>query len=186
LGYGKEENGECSKVAEEKTISSPSDSKKGIKPACPHQNKNHSGKYKGHFNYFLTYKKNDYGHRSSNHDVAKDHKKKVWVEKTSMPTGSETRQKEPLSRPRDKEIMLKEKQRNYCTHCEMSGHWIGKCWKVHPQLRPKHGKRVVQAPAKKEEADEGVSPMNNNPRSSSSKRSDYPRSICLNGLVRNG
>jgi hypothetical protein len=36
LGYGKEENGECSKVAEEKTISSPSDSKKGIKPTCPH------------------------------------------------------------------------------------------------------------------------------------------------------
>jgi hypothetical protein len=96
--------------------------------------------------------------RSSNHDVAKDHKKKVWVAKTSMPTGSETRQKEPLSRPRDKEIMLKEKQRNYCTHCEMSGHWIGKCWKVHPQLHPKRGKRVVQAPAKKEEADEGVSP----------------------------
>jgi hypothetical protein len=37
LGYGKEENGEFSKVVEAKTISSPSDSKKGIKPACPHQ-----------------------------------------------------------------------------------------------------------------------------------------------------
>jgi hypothetical protein len=42
LGYGKEENGECSKVAEAKTISSPSDSKKGIKPACPHQIKDNS------------------------------------------------------------------------------------------------------------------------------------------------
>jgi hypothetical protein len=47
---------------------------------------------------------------------------------------------------------------NYCTHCEMSGHWIGKCWKVHPQLHPKRGKRVIQAPVKKEEEDDGASP----------------------------
>jgi hypothetical protein len=109
LGYGKEENGECSKVVEEKTISSPLYSKKGIKPSCPHQSKNHSRNYKGHFNSFLTYKKNDYGHRSSNHDVAKDHKKKTWVEKMSMPTESGTKQREHLSCLRDKNIMLKEK-----------------------------------------------------------------------------
>jgi hypothetical protein len=47
LGYGKEENGECSKVVEEKSISSPSDSKKGIKSPIPQQNKkkNPLGKY---------------------------------------------------------------------------------------------------------------------------------------------
>jgi len=38
----------------------------------------------------------------------------------------------------------------------MCGHWIGKCWKFHPQLRPKRGKKVIHAPAKKKEANEGV------------------------------
>jgi hypothetical protein len=151
LGYGKEENGECSKVVEEKTISSPSDSMKGIKPACPHQSKNHSGKYKGHFNSFLTYEKDDYGHRSSNHDVAKDRKKKTWVEKTSMPTGSGTKKREPLSRLHDKEILLKEKRRNYCTHCEISGHWEKKCWKLHPEIRQRPSNRqIAKTPTKKE------------------------------------
>ena len=99
LGYGKKENGECSKVAEGKTISSSLVSMKGIKLACPHQRKNHSGKYKGHFNSFLTYKKNDYGHRSSNHDVAKDRMKTVWVKKTDVSTGSETKKKPHLLSP---------------------------------------------------------------------------------------
>jgi len=67
----------------------------------------------------------------------------------------------------------------------MSGHWIGKCWKVHPQLRPKRGKRVIQALAKKEEEDGGVSPMTIIPEEFFKKIS-YPRSIRLNGLVRNG
>jgi len=123
--------------------------------------------------------------RPSNRDVVKNHKKITWVKKTSMPTGSETRKKEPLSRPGENEILLKEKQMNYCTHCEMSGHWIGKCWKVHPQLRPKRGKRVIQALAKKEEEDGGVSPMTIIPEEFFKKIS-YPRSIRLNGLVRNG
>ena len=90
LTYGKEENGECSKVVEEKTISSPTDSKKGIKLYCPHQIRDNSRRYKGHSNSFVANKKNDLCFRSSNHDVAKHHKKKVWVEKTSMLTGSET------------------------------------------------------------------------------------------------
>jgi hypothetical protein len=75
----------------------------------------------------------------------------------STSTGSGTKQREPLSHPRDKKIRLKEKKRNYFTDCEMSGHWIGKCWKVHPQLCPKCGKRVTPDIAKKEEAYEGVS-----------------------------
>jgi hypothetical protein len=27
------------------------------------------------------------------------------------------------------------KSHNYCTHFQMSGHWIRKCWKLHPELR---------------------------------------------------
>ena len=34
----------------------------------------------------------------------------------------------------------------------MSNHWIDKCWKLHPR----HGKEVVQAPAKEKVADERV------------------------------
>jgi hypothetical protein len=128
-------------------------------------NKDKPGRYKVHVhsNSFFDFKKHDsckmHFHSTFYRDVAKNHKKKTWVKKTSMSTGSETKKREPLSRPRDKEIMLKVKRRNYCNHCEMSGHWIGKCWKVHPQICPKRGKRVVQALAKKKEADEGVSPV---------------------------
>jgi hypothetical protein len=38
----------------------------------------------------------------------------------------------------------------------MSGHWVDKCWKLHPQLHPKHCKEVVQEPTKEEVADERV------------------------------
>jgi hypothetical protein len=27
------------------------------------------------------------------------------------------------------------KSHNYCTHFQMSGHWIRKCWKLHPELQ---------------------------------------------------
>jgi len=58
LGYGKEENEEFSKVVEAKAISSPSDSKKGIKSASPHMIKDNSGRYKAHVpsNYFFNSK----------------------------------------------------------------------------------------------------------------------------------
>jgi hypothetical protein len=89
--YGQEEIGECSKVVEaratSKTISSPSDSKKGIKSASPHQIKDNSGRYKIHSNSFLEYKKNDLCITSSNCDVAKHQMKKVWVKKTACVHG---------------------------------------------------------------------------------------------------
>jgi hypothetical protein len=36
------------------------------------------------------------------------------------------------------------KSRNYCTHCNMRGHWIEKCWKLHPKLGPRKDKQVMQ------------------------------------------
>lgn len=41
---------------------------------------------------------------------------------------------------------------NYCTHCSMSGHWVDRCWKLHPQLHPMNGKEFFQAPTKEKEA----------------------------------
>lgn len=38
------------------------------------------------------------------------------------------------------------KHENFYTHCNISGHWIEKCWKLHPQLHPKKGKKDMQAP----------------------------------------
>jgi hypothetical protein len=67
----------------------------------------------------------------------------------------------------------------------MSVHWIGKCRKVHPQLRPKHGKRDVQDPAKKEDANKGVSPMTIILEAVLQKY-QLSRSIRLIGLVNNG
>ena len=90
MGYGHEEKGECSKVAEAKTISSPSDSKQGIKPTGPHQFKE-NGSYKAYSNSSVAYKRNDCFHRSSNHAVAKNHAKKVWVKKTDLSTRGETK-----------------------------------------------------------------------------------------------
>jgi hypothetical protein len=94
--------------------------------------------------------------RSSNCDVAKNHKKKTWVKKTSMSTGSATNQKETLSRPHDKEILLKGTRRNYCSHCDLSGHWEKKCWKLHPQLRCNSRKKPTPALTKKEAVKELV------------------------------
>ena len=97
------------RLLNQKTISSPSDSKKGIKPACPNQIKENLGRYESNSNSFLECKKNDLCITSSTRDVAKNHKKKTWVKKTSMPTRSGTKKREPLSRPRENEILLKEK-----------------------------------------------------------------------------
>jgi hypothetical protein len=69
-----------------------------------------------------------------------------------MSTGSETKKKEPLSCPRDKEILLNGKRRNYCSHCNLSGHWEKKCWKLHPELRHTPSKKLLQASTKKEAA----------------------------------
>jgi hypothetical protein len=43
-----------------------------------------------------------------------------------------------------KDSTLKNKGKNFCTHCNMSGHWNDKCWKLHPQLRKKPVKESMQ------------------------------------------
>jgi hypothetical protein len=43
---------------------------------------------------------------------------------------------------------------NYCTHCNMIGHWIEKCWKLHPELGPKKDKQVMQAPVRQVKTEE--------------------------------
>jgi hypothetical protein len=35
------------------------------------------------------------------------------------------------------------KSHNYCTHCCIRGHWIEKCWKLHPELGPKKEKQAM-------------------------------------------
>ena len=58
LGYGHEEKGECSKVADTKSVSSSPDPKEGFKPPSPHQFKEKSGRYKNQSNFSFTYKRN--------------------------------------------------------------------------------------------------------------------------------
>jgi len=123
FGYSQDDIGECSKSVEaratSKTISTSLDSKRGVKSSIPSPrqiyNNDKPGRYKGHVqsNSFFDFKKHDSCNmhsctRSSNRDVAKNHKKKTWVKKTSTSTGSATKQNETLSRPHDKEILLRE------------------------------------------------------------------------------
>jgi hypothetical protein len=97
----KVEIGECSKTAKARATSTSLDSNRGAKAASPHQicNKDKPGRYKSHSNSFLEYKKNDLCIRSSNRDVAKHQMKKVWVKKTDVSTGSETKKKPHLPSP---------------------------------------------------------------------------------------
>ena len=101
LGYGKVDIGECSKIAKARTTSTSLDSNRGAKAASLPQicNKDEPRRYKSHSNSFLEYKKNDLCIRYSNHDVAKHQMKKVWVKKTDMSTGSETKKKPHLLSP---------------------------------------------------------------------------------------
>jgi len=48
--------------------------------------------------------------------------------------------------PKLKASEPREAQNNFCTHCNMSGHWVKKCWKLFPQLHPSKGKKIMQAP----------------------------------------
>jgi hypothetical protein len=99
LGYEHEEKGECSKVDEEKSISSPPDSRKGIKILSPHQFKDKSGRYNSHSSSSFAYKRNDCFHRSSNCDVVKHQTKKMWVKNTYVSMRSETKKKKNLLYP---------------------------------------------------------------------------------------
>jgi hypothetical protein len=44
-----------------------------------------------------------------------------------------------------KGLWFQDRNKNLCTHCGMSGHWIEKCWTLHPQLRPKKNQEDVKA-----------------------------------------
>jgi hypothetical protein len=124
LGYGHEEKGECSKVVEAKSISSPPDSKKGIKSISPHQFKDKSGRYNSHSSSSFAYKRNDCFHISSNRDVFKHQTKKMWVKKTDVSMRRETKKKKNLSYPPARNVQLNGKRRNFC---KISGHWEKKC-----------------------------------------------------------
>jgi hypothetical protein len=66
-----------------------------------------------------------------------------------MSTGKEARHEEYLPSPHGKkDLSSKNMGKNHCTHCNMSGHRMEKCWKLHPQIHPKKDKKVVQAPVK--------------------------------------
>jgi hypothetical protein len=77
-----------------------------------------------------------------------------------MPSKNEESYKDHFPRQNEKSSkkgsLSKKVDSNYCAHCEISGHWIDKCWKIHTQLNPRHGKEVVQEPAKEKVADEIV------------------------------
>ena len=41
-------------------------------------------------------------------------------------------------------------QRNFCTHCKISGNWVAKCWKLLPHIHPSKGNKVVHVPEEEE------------------------------------
>jgi hypothetical protein len=85
--------------------------------------------------------------------VAKCRKRKYLNMKLIMSTKKEARHEEYLPSPHGKKGSLsKSMGKNYCTHCNMSGHQMEKCWKLHPQLHLKWFKEVVKAPTKRQVA----------------------------------
>lgn len=50
------------------------------------------------------------------------------------------------SHPRLKTCDPREAQKNFCTHCNISGNWVEKRWKLFPQLHLGKGKQIMQAP----------------------------------------
>lgn len=85
---------------------------------------------------------------SSNHCVDKCDKRKATTKKMFMSNGIETKKRK--SHPRFKTREPREAQKNFCTHYNISGNWVEKCWKLFPQLHVGKCKQVLQAP--KEEA----------------------------------
>ncbi|GLJ49506.1 hypothetical protein SUGI_1049070 [Cryptomeria japonica] len=53
-----------------------------------------------------------------------------------------------------KKVKMHEKIQNFCNHCQISGHWIEKCWKLHPELR--HFPKFVAESNQPEAGKEGI------------------------------
>jgi hypothetical protein len=79
-----------------------------------------------------------------------------------------------------KGLLSKRMGKKYCTHCQRSGHWVDKCWNLHPHIFPKHGKGVVQAPTKAEVANERVGQVPTI-QEALMKKITYPRKIPSRG-----
>ena len=79
-----------------------------------------------------------------NHCVAKCHIRKALVNKMNMSIGIET--EKGNSHPSLKIFVPRDAHKNLCTHCNISGHWVEKCWKLNPQLHPNKGNKFMQAP----------------------------------------
>ena len=60
-----------------------------------------------------------------------------------MSTRIETKRRK--SHPRLKDSEARGGQKKFFTHCNISGHWVEKCWKLFPQLHPGKGKQIMQA-----------------------------------------
>ena len=53
--------------------------------------------------------------------------------------------------PSHERTSLSERKRKFfCTHCKMHGNETERCWKLHPELRSKKGKDLVQPNAREE------------------------------------
>jgi hypothetical protein len=47
-------------------------------------------------------------------------------------------------------IQLNGKRKNFCSYCNISGHWEKKCWKLHLEIHHKSSRQLVKNPLKKE------------------------------------
>ena len=65
------------------------------------------------------------------------------VEKVNMSIRSENRKEDTL--PSSKTFFLRNAHKCFCTHYNISGNWIEKCWKMHPHLHPKKEKHVMKS-----------------------------------------
>lgn len=73
-----------------------------------------------------------------NHCVARFHKRKELVKKMTMSIGIET--KKGSYHLSLKTFVPRKAHKKFCTHCNISGHWIKKCWNLHPHLHTKKDK----------------------------------------------
>lgn len=78
-----------------------------------------------------------------NHCVDKCDKRKAVIKNIFMSTGIETEKRK--YHPRLKASEPRGAQNNLCTHYNINGNWVEKCWKLFPQLHSGKGKQIMQA-----------------------------------------